>query len=188
MTINQLYETLNYVDASRENRLKYAKMVLDDMSLFPKLIEIMFMVNDPISSRAAWVFEYVCNDYIYGLIPYLDVFTKNLKQVYLDSSIRPVAKVCEMLAKEYDSKHNKTIKKNLQAVHKERIIEACFDWMISDQKVAVKAYSMTTLYLLGQEYDWVHPELKQILQHDYANESAGFKARAKQVLKKIKGA
>ncbi|HMC02153.1 MAG TPA: hypothetical protein VKN14_14035 [Flavobacteriaceae bacterium] len=186
MTKDQLYETLNYVDASRESRLKHAKMILDDMSLLPKLIDIVFMVDDPISCRAAWVFEFVCNEYIFGLIPYLDTFTKNLKSVHLDSAVRPVAKVCEMLAKAYNSKQNKTIKNTLKAFHKEQIIEACFDWMINDEKIAPKAYAMNTLYLLGKEYDWVHPELKQILQQDYSHQSAGFKARARLVLKKIK--
>jgi len=187
MTISQLYETLKGVDASRENRLKHAKMILEDMSLMPTLIDIMFMVDDKISCKAAWIFEYVCNEYIYGLIPYLDVFTKNLKRVHLDSAVRPVAKVCEILAKEYNSKHNKTIKKALQAVHKERIIEVCFDWMIKDEKIAPKAYSMNTLFIFGKEYDWVHSELKQILEQDYSYQSAGFKARAKHIIKKIKG-
>ena len=188
MTVIELYDELSHVSAARENRLMYSKMVLDDMSLFPKLIEIMFMVDDKKSSKATWIFEYVCNDYIYGLIPYLDLFTSNLKRVHLDSSVRPIARVCEMIAKAYYSKQNKTMKNVLQNVHKERIIEACFDWLISNQKVAVKAYSMDTLYLLGKEYNWVHPELKQILQQDYTHESAGFKARAKHVLKKIKDA
>lgn len=188
MTIEQLYETLKYVDASRENRLMHAKIVLNDMSLLPQLIDVVFKVDDPISCRAAWVLEYICNEYIYGLIPYLDIFTKNLKRVHLDSAVRPVAKICEMLAKVYDSKQNKTMKNSLQAIHKEQIIEACFDWMIRDEKVAVKAYSMTTLFLLGKEYDWVHLELKQILQQDYAHKSAAFKARARMVLKKIKDA
>ncbi|MEJ2114296.1 MAG: adenylosuccinate lyase [Flavobacteriaceae bacterium] len=188
MTVSELYEELSYVNATRENRLKYAKMVLDDMSLFPKLIDILLMVDDKVSCKAAWVFEFVCNEYIYGLIPYLDIFTKNLNRIHFDSAVRPVAKVCEMLAKENESKQNNTIKKVLSPSHKERIIEACFDWMIREEKVAVKAYSMTTLFLLGKEYDWVHPELKQILQLDYANQSAAFKARARHVLKRIKDA
>ena len=32
--------------------------------------------------------------------------------------------------------------------------------MINDEKVAVKAYSMATLYYLGTEFDWIHEELK----------------------------
>ena len=100
--------------------------------------------------------------------------------------MRPVAKVCQILAQENISKQNNTIKKVLTPLYKERIIEACFDWMISDQKVAVKAYSMTTLFILGKDYNWVHLELAQILENDYHLQSAAFKARARHVLKKIK--
>ena len=75
MTLEEFYKELSFVDASKKSRLKYADMVLKDMNLFPKLLEIMFMVDDKVSCKAAWVFEYVCNDYIYGLIPHLDLFT-----------------------------------------------------------------------------------------------------------------
>ena len=186
MTVNELYEELNGVNALRENRLKYSKIVLDDITLFPKLIEIMFMFDDKVSCKAAWVFEYVCTEYIYAIIPHLEIFTSNLKHIHLDSSVRPVAKVCQILAQENISKQNNTIKKVLTPLYKERIIEACFDWMISDQKVAVKAYSMTTLFILGKDYNWVHLELAQILENDYHLQSAAFKARARHVLKKIK--
>ena len=58
--------------------------------------------------------------------------------------------------------------------------------MIGDYKVAPKAYSMTTLYLFGKEFNWIHPELAIILERDFYNESAAFKARARHILKKIK--
>ena len=58
--------------------------------------------------------------------------------------------------------------------------------MISDEKIAPKAYSMNSLYLLGIEYDWIHPELAMILERDFQMQSSGFKARARHILKKIK--
>jgi len=177
MTLNELYEDLNYVDSSRENRTKYANLVVNDLKLFPYLINIMFMVDDKISCKAAWVFEYVCSKDIHVIIPYLDQFTSNLKEVHLDSAVRPIAKVCEILATETEL--------NLKYIYKERIIEACFDWMISEQKVAVKAYSMNALFLLGKDIDWVRPELKEILERDFSTQSAAFKARARHLLKKI---
>lgn len=185
MTLEDFYEELSYVDASRENRLKYAKMVLNDMSLFPKLIDIMFQVDDKVSSRAAWVFEFVCDEYIYAIIPYLNTFTSNLKRVHLDSAIRPISKVCGFIADAYYLKQPNTLKKSLTSQHKERMIEACFDWMISDQKIAPKVYAMETLYLLGTEYKWILPELVQILEQDFPTQSAGYKVRAKRILKKV---
>lgn len=186
MSLEEFYKELSYVNASRENRMKYANMVLNDMSLFPKLIDILFMVNDKVSCRAAWVFEFVCAKYIYAIVPHLDTFTINLKKVHLDSAVRPVSKVCEFIATTYYSKQHNTIQKVLNLKHQELIIEACFDWMISDQKIAPKAYAMETLFLFGQDNDWVHPELALILEQDFQMQSPGFKARAKRTLKKIK--
>lgn len=186
MTTEALYKELNYVNHSREKRLYYANLVIANPELVPKLLEILFMVNDKISPRAAWVLEFMCSDNIESIIPYLDEFTANLKNVHLDSAVRPVAKICELLAKAYTSKEKNEVKHWLTEIHKERIIETCFDYMINDEKVAPKAYAMSTLFLLGKEYDWVYPELVLILERDFHLQSAAFKARARHILKKIK--
>ncbi len=188
MTTTQLYEELNYVNHSREKRLYYAHLMQDNPHLVPRLLEILFMVDDKISPRAAWVFEFMCNDNIDTIIPYLDNFTENMHKVHLDSAVRPIAKICEFLAKSYTSKANNNIKNALTEIHKERIIEVCFDYMINDEKIAPKAYSMNTLFLFGKDYDWVHPELALILERDFQMQSSGFKARARHILKKIKAA
>jgi hypothetical protein len=185
LTTDQLYDELNYVDHSRANRLKYANMVITQPELIPKLLDILFMVDDKVSCRAAWVFEFMCGERLEEIIPYLDVFTDNMHKVDLDSAVRPVAKVCEYLVTALNSKTKNNIQTALTSKHKERIIEVCFDWMIKDVKVAQKAYSMNALYLLGKDYDWVHPELKLILERDFQSQSAAFKARARHILKKM---
>ena len=112
--------------------------------------------------------------------------TKNMGKVHLDSAQRPVAKICEYLANAYYGKHDTKIKQALLPIYKERIIEACFDWMINDVKIAPKAYSMNSLFLFGRDYDWIYPELVLILERDYQMQSSGFKARARHILKKLK--
>lgn len=186
MTTAQLYNELNYVNHSREKRLYYSNLVLSNPDLIPKLLEILFMVDDKISPRAAWVLEFMCSSKITSFVPYLDTFTENIHKVHLDSAVRPVAKICELLAKAYTSKTNIYIKNNLTDKHKEHIIETCFDYMINDNKVAAKAYGMTTLFMLGKDFDWVHSELALILKRDFQLQSAAYKARARQILKKIK--
>lgn len=186
MTTTDLYQELNYVNHSREKRLQYANLLIDNPNLIASILEILFKVDDKISPRAAWVLEFMCSKDIRYFIPHLDDFTKNMSTVYIDSAVRPVAKICELIAKAYTSKENNLIKKALTQTHKDRIIENCFDYMINDEKVAPKAYSMTTLFMLGKEYDWVHPELARILEGDFSKQSAAFKARARQILKKIK--
>jgi hypothetical protein len=186
MTINQLYKYLNHVNSSRESRTKYANMVLNDLNLIPKLIDILFMVDDAVSCKAAWVLEFVCDIKRDAIIPFLDKFTRNIHTIHLDSAVRPVAKICEFLAKDYYLEQDNSIKKALTPIYQERIIETCFDWMITDQKVAVKAYAMNTLFLLGKDFNWVHTELILILERDFHSSSAAFKARAGHIFKKIK--
>ena len=186
MTIEELYKELSKVNHSREKRLYYADLFISSPDLTSKLLEIIFWVDDKTSPRAAWVFEFMCNKDIERIIPYLDDFTKNMHNVHLDSAVRPVAKICELLAKAYYSKTENNIQKALTTAHKERIIEVCFDYMINDEKIAPKAYSMNTLWLFGKDFDWIHPELALILERDFQMQSSGFKARARHILKKTK--
>ena len=171
---------------SREKRLYYANLVIDNPELIRPLLDILFEVDDKISCRAAWVFEFMCGEQLEAIIPHLYRFTQHVSKVHLDPAVRPVAKVCEYLIKAYYSKKDSPIKTALTEVHKELIVAACFDWMINDEKIAPKAYAMNALYLLGTEYDWVHPELAIILERDFQMQSSGFKARARHILKKIK--
>lgn len=186
MTSNQLYNELSYVNHSREKRTYYANLVINNPHLVPKLLEILFKVDDKLSPRAAWVFEFMCSKDIETVAPHLDYFTENMHKVHIDSAVRPVAKVCELVVTAYYDKTKNIIQNTLTNIHKERIIETCFDYLINDEKVAPKAYSMSTLFLLGKEYDWVYPELITILERDFHLQSAAFKARAKHILKKLK--
>lgn len=185
MTTKQLYQELSQVDHSREKRLKYANLILSEPELLPKLLEILFMVDDSVSCKAAWVFEFACSKNLDLFLPHLSVFTKNLSKVYLDSAVRPLAKVSELLATAYYSKQKTKVKSALLPWHQERIIECCFDWLLNDGKIAPKAYAMNTLFLFGKDYNWIYPELKNIIQHDYQKQSAGFQARARHILKAI---
>jgi len=120
------------------------------------------------------------------LLPYIDDFTNKIDILILDSSIRPAVKICEELVSGYYGKHNSPVKQILEPSHLEKIAETCFDWLIQKQKVAVKAHSMLALYLLGKQFEWIHPELKLTLEKDFNSESAAYKARARHILKKIK--
>jgi hypothetical protein len=186
MSEKEFYEVLEMLNPSRESRLNAAEFVKNDMNLFPYLMDVLFKVNDKISCHAAWVFEFVCADYIYAIIPHLDRFTKNIHKVHLESGIRPLSKVCEFIAKAYYSKENNTFKRLLSPQHKERIVEACFDWMIKKHKVATKVFAMETLFLFGQENLWIHDDLKQILDQDFQAQSPAFKSRAKHILIRMK--
>ena len=120
------------------------------------------------------------------VFPHLDYFVENIPKVHFDSSTRPIAKICMFLAEDYSSKKKTEIKKHLTKKHIDAIIETGFDWLISDHKVAVKVYSMDSLFMFGKEKDWVHDELKLIIQQEIMNGSPAYKSRGKRILKQLK--
>ncbi|WP_405210649.1 adenylosuccinate lyase [Dokdonia sp. Asnod2-E02] len=186
MTLNELYKDLDYVNHSREKRAYYAQLIVDNPGAMRHVLEILFMVDDPRSNRAGWLAEFATKMNITIILPHLDYFTKHMHTVYQDSALRPVAKICEYLTISYYTEKHPETRKMLLSSHKNCIIECGFDWLITDQKVAVKAYTLTSLYHLGTETDWVHPELKRFMEDGYHTGSAAFKARCRHVKKWIK--
>lgn len=180
---SELQIKLNYVNAYRENRLKAAQDVLENPSLFDELVSICFSPLDKNNHKACWILEFVSYEELIWLQPHLNFFCSNLKVLKDESSIRPIAKVTQLLIKSHYKKDENCI--SLSENNLQDIIEASFDWLINDIKVATKAYSIRTLYILGNHYDWIHPELRIILNKDYGDHSAAYKAVAKEVLRKL---
>ncbi|WP_394750643.1 adenylosuccinate lyase [Spongiimicrobium salis] len=186
MTKEALNEALNYVNHSREKRLEMAQLILENPHLVQPLLEIAFDLKNPISFRACWVMEFTAKKRLDYLFPYLDVFVENITLVTLDAAVRPMAKICEYLILSYFSKTKNETKKVLTDQHLEKITASCFDWLIGEHKVAAKAYSMTSLFLLGTKFNWIHPELQLVLEQNYHEGSAAYKARARHTFEKLK--
>ncbi|CAM1371247.1 adenylosuccinate lyase [Tenacibaculum xiamenense] len=184
MNSDSLISILNdVVNASKVNRTKAANIILNDESLFKELVKFVFNVDDKLSIKAAWILEWICTHHgIDYILPYLDILTENIGKLKFDSAIRPCSKICERLAMAYDSKNDNNTKVVLTESHIDLIIETGFDWLISDQKIAVRAYTMNTLFFFGKEKDWVHPELKHLITSKIVYESKGTEARGKHVL------
>ncbi|NNK75510.1 MAG: adenylosuccinate lyase [Maribacter sp.] len=186
MTKEELYASMDYVNHSREKRKEMASLMKANPKLLRPLMEIVFEVNNPISCKASWVLEYSVKSNLTYILPHIDFFCENISRVQLDAAVRPMAKICEMLIKAYFLKNENETQAVLTARHLEQIAIACFDWLIGDHKVAAKAYSMTSLLLLGRKFDWIHTELKMVLEQNYASGSAAYKARARLTLAKLK--
>lgn len=186
MTRQELYHSLDYVNHSREKRKLYSELVISNPELLPLILDIVFQVDDPISCRAAWVMEFVCKSDLSILYPHLDYFTENMSKVHLDSALRPIAKVCEYMTLSYYKNRIPLSRKQITPLHKDRIVEAGFDWLITEQKVAVKAYTLTSLFWLGTDIDWIHPELHRIMEEDYHKGSAAYKARCRHMFEAMR--
>lgn len=187
MSVDFLISVLDDMkNPARVNRDKASNIVLEQPKLLKYLVAITFDVDQKISIKAAWVLEWICtHNSINYIHPYIDVFVKNISNLHFDSAIRPCAKICEHLANAYTSKTENETKKILTQKHIDTIIETGFDWLITDQKIAVRAYTMNSLYLFGLQRDWVHPELQHLISSKIIHESKGCKARGKYILEMI---
>lgn len=181
---SELQKKLDFVTAHRESRLKYAQEVLENQKYFEELVAICLSPTDKNNHKACWILEFVAAEKLIWLEPHLDFFCCKVKVLKNESSIRPIAKVMQLLIQSHYKKAANGIflsEENIQLC-----IESSFDWLISDSKVATKAHAIRNLYLLGNHYDWIHPELQLILHKDYATHSYAYQAVAREVLKKIK--
>lgn len=185
MLRENLYKKLNYQKAYRASRQAAANWILANPESFEMLLDYCQDESTELSYKAAWAFEFVCKDRLSLLLPHLDRFCSMLPSITKDQAKRPFAKVTEILCLEYYKKMNPEVRESLNLKHRTALTEMCFDWLINEEKVACKAYSIQSLYWLGTEFDWVHPELKIILEEGYSKHSAAFKARAREFIAKI---
>ena len=173
----------NIENAKRVHRSEAALKVINSPDLISYLVIETFYVSDILSVRAAWVLEWICSHHgVHYLLPHLQVFVDNLHKVKFDGSIRSCAKICEQISTIYNSEISHPIHTTITNQQVNTIIETCFDWLITPQKVAVKAYSMTTLYYFGLQTDWVHTALTDIIKKDIPHQSKAYAARGKKLL------
>ncbi|MCK8523534.1 adenylosuccinate lyase [Aquimarina sp. D1M17] len=184
--MKSLEEVIENINHSREQRGSFANLITSRPQLLPELLQICSRVDEEVSCRAAWGLEFLCKKNIEAILPFLDELVVLVPKVYKDPAVRPMAKIYEYLTLAYYTQKKSKVRQYLSQTHREQMAEACFDWLITNQKVAPQAYSMTSLYLLGTEFDWIHPELKITLENNYSTGSAAYKARSRMILKKLK--
>ena len=187
MSIQNLKEKLDKMTALKEDRQRVANFVLENQELFKDLVSITFEVEHKVSIKAAWVLEWICtNHHLEWILSHLDEFSAKIATLKFDSAIRPCAKICEHLAIAYHAKNKGEVQNKLKSIHINAIIETGFDWLITPQKIAVRAYTMSFLYYFGLENDWVHPALRNLIAAKIIHESKGTKARGNHILTLIK--
>lgn len=178
----ELLSHLDYVSGYRDKRVLAAQFVLNHPNYFEELLRLCFAVDDEKSYKACWVLEQIAIRKMEWLPPHLDYFCKHLRQLKHESAIRSISKVSQLLVEAHSRKNNI----ELTPKQLEQITESCFDWLITDTKVAAKCYSIRALLVLGKYNDWIYPELRIIIAKDFSSQSAAYKAVPKEILRKIK--
>lgn len=180
-----LMEHINYEKAYRKNRLKAAKWVLKNPETVSELIRFSFHEETKLATKATWVLEFVCREDLSYIFPHLDYIFENLPAVKSDGQLRSFGLICELLTIGYYKKQLPSYRKALTSEHIKVMTQCCFDWMLTNQKVACQARAMTSLYFLGTESAWIHPELGSIIQKNLPKGSAGYINRGQKTVELI---
>ncbi len=174
----QLYQTTVY----RASREQFRDRVLNNPDLMKGLTDVAFDLDDPYHFKACWILELLAEVKVDFFAPYLDMFCNVINRYTDDSSIRTIAKTGLLIVRENYALQSKFVLNQKQI---NQITECCMDWLITDQKVAPKAYAAETLFVLGRYQSWIYPELKQILSDGYTQHSAAYQATARKLIKLI---
>lgn len=179
-----VYKNVKDSTAHRPSRDFNANFIIENLDLLPDLMGILLDANDKNHHKACWISELIFEKNITWLSPYLDIFCQTLATYSNESALRSLSKIC-LFSANYHMKKLKSGEKFLTENQLELMTEACFDWLISDKKVATKAYAIRALFQFGKLQDWVYPELQMILEQQYPSGSAGFQFACKEILEKI---
>lgn len=172
------YNRIATSNASTNCRNGILDYVLKNPDVMPELIAFGTDLTNKNQYKAVWIIEMLAEHDTKLLIPFIDEICKTISHYKHESSIRGMSRVAYFLST------SKAVA--LTENQKEKLIEICLDWLIGDAKVAPKAYAMYTLCHYAQKENWIKDELRSIIDKDYLSQSAGYKAAAKEVLKKIK--
>ena len=145
--------------------------LVDEILSNPKLTgPLLGMVHDEDNTEnwwCSWVFDHVMRKHLRLILPHIDTFCNGLRTLKSESVIRPMAHTCELLALAIYRKKQPLFVEKVSMAHREELTERCFDWLIEPHKMAPKVFAMTALLYLGEDFDWVRPELKLFLEKNF---------------------
>ncbi len=187
MLPEDLKEKLLEVDSSKKSRQQIALWITKKPHYVRETLQWCFNPKSDLLVKATWVLEIICEQKPELFFKYMHLFFEQLPNIEDDSALRSCAKICGMLC-HYHYMHELGIfSEVLNKKERKCITECCFDWLITDKKVACQAPAMEALYYLGSDKknDWIYPALRNILTEKAPQKSAGYQARARKILKWI---
>ncbi|MBS9463855.1 hypothetical protein KIM67_15650 [Flagellimonas sp. 389] len=186
MTEKQLHIVLNSGRLSKQQIIEIVeKLVMQPELTYPLLLEVLEQDKKD-SFNASWVFDHLMRKKLEFLLPHYETFINGLAELKSESIIRPMAHVCELSMEKYFKKKGSRFREHISDELLERIMTINFDWLIGDYKVATKAFAMSSLFYLGTNYDWIHPELKIILEQNIHGATPGYRSKASKILAALK--
>jgi len=126
-----------------------------------------------VSQRAAAIVNYCAQKYPILIAPYLEQMIDNLSNVNLHDAVkRNTVRILQFI----------DIPEKLMG----KTANVCFDFLKSGtEPIAVKCFSMSVLYNISKKNPGLNNELKLVIEAQMPYGSAGYKSRAKRILKEL---
>ena len=174
-------EILRKVDSSLYNRQKAASILLEEPEQIRAAVELLAIPENDLSIKALYTLEVLGRSHPEALFPYLSDLLR-FATLYDDSSARRCfAKIFSFFTNEKHIRHF-----SFDNHLKDDIVDICFSWLISEGKTAVKVFCMQCIFDLRKHKKWIPLELKALLEKDLPSANAGYKARGRLILRKLK--
>jgi hypothetical protein len=158
---------------SKEQCAKIVKYIGNDQSKFDELMKLFFSGEYRVTQRAAWPMSYCVHDHPKLIAPYFKKIIELLEKPAVHQAVtRNITRLFQ---------HVKVPKK-----YQGQLMDVCFRF-VEDPKttIAVKAFSLTVLDNMSNEYPEIKPELKLLIEQNWNESTAAFKSRAKKILEKL---
>lgn len=158
---------------TKQNCSAIVEWVGNDVSRFKQLFDLFLNDNLRVTQRAAWPMSYCVIAHPEFMEGNFDKLVKNLKRKELHNSIKrnSIRLLQEItIPPEYEGD----------------VMNICFQYLESpSETVAVKAFSLTVLGRLADKYQEIVPEIKLLIQDQLPHQTAAFRQRAKEFLRKF---
>ncbi len=158
---------------SKEQAMKIANYACTSQKHFKELMKC-FMSNEyRVAQRAAWSVSWAARKQPEMIKPYIkDLVSQMQRSDIHPAVVRNSVRILEQIE----------IPKQLHG----EVMNTCFGFIENPASpIAVKAFSLTTLYNLTRFYPEIKQELKLIIEERWDTETAAFRARGKRILKEM---
>lgn len=155
---------------SKSHALKIANYACESKKNFKELMNCFLDNEYRLAQRAAWSVSWAARKKPEMIQPHIkDLVSVLQKKNVHDAVIRNSVRVLQEI--EIPEKF-----------HGE-VMDACFQFLEKPATpVAIKVFSLTTLFNLSKTYPEIIPELKLIIEDNWENETAAFRSRSKKIL------
>ncbi len=161
---------------SKAQALRFSRWVGGEPERFAALLQLWMNSPDKtLRQRAAWIFSHVAEAHPEWLPPWQDALIEHLQRADLhDAEKRNILKVLASFA-------GSSEKLGL-------LVEYCFERLQDPREpVAIRVHAMQVLFELGRLAPELHEELREVLLMHLEGGSAGFRSRARKLLKQMDG-